>query len=108
MSIVYGAIGGGRFKFLSVHVWLPNLSLLLASNSYRRKRIVSGMSEGISGEPSRLQAIISRAGKDFAVVAICARFANSSILLIVRIDIGTEGGEASKGSAAKAEDLGES
>jgi hypothetical protein len=29
---MYGAIGSGRFKFLSMHLWLSNLSVLLASN----------------------------------------------------------------------------
>ncbi|KAH9634748.1 hypothetical protein HF086_017531 [Spodoptera exigua] len=62
MSPVYGTIGGGRSPLLPVHMWIPNMPILLESNSGRRERLMSGVSEGLPGEPSRLHPAQSRAG----------------------------------------------
>lgn len=64
MSVVHGTAGGGRPELLPVHVWVPDLSLLLAQDPHRRERVVSGVSEGVSRESSGFHAAVPGAGEE--------------------------------------------
>lgn len=59
---MHGAIGGRRSPLLPVHMWIPNMPVLLESNPGRREWSLSGLSEGLSGEPGRFHPAQSRAG----------------------------------------------